>query len=232
MTWLILGVLFLLAAVLFARWFSTADHKAVAKTVKWCGVAVFAALVVYLTLTKKFLLVPPLAVLGLFLWRRINRGGGNWIPGLSQSPSSGQSSVVETPYLRMSLDHDSGTISGEIRKGRFMGKDLSDLTFDELMELLSECRQNDSQSAQLIEAYLDRVEGSQWRNRSDSAANYNGVHMTRKEAFSVLGLEDGASDDEIRAAHHRLILKIHPDQGGSNYLAAKINQAKEFLLGS
>ena len=132
----------------------------------------------------------------------------------------------------MSLDHDSGTISGEIRKGRFMGKDLSDLTFDELMELLSECRQNDSQSAQLIEAYLDRVEGSQWRNRSDSAANYNGVHMTRKEAFSVLGLEDGASDDEIRAAHHRLILKIHPDQGGSNYLAAKINQAKEFLLGS
>jgi curved DNA-binding protein CbpA len=54
--------------------------------------------------------------------------------------------------------------------------------------------------------------------------------MSRSEAFSVLGLSEGATIAEVRAAHRRLILQIHPDKGGSSYLAAKINQAKDILL--
>ena len=54
--------------------------------------------------------------------------------------------------------------------------------------------------------------------------------MSRAEALTVLGLEEGASDEEIRAAHRRLIQQTHPDKGGTNYLAAKINEAKDVLL--
>ena len=55
--------------------------------------------------------------------------------------------------------------------------------------------------------------------------------MSRAEALSVLGLSEGATSDEILAAHRRLIKQAHPDKGGSSYLAAKINEAKDVLLG-
>jgi hypothetical protein len=54
--------------------------------------------------------------------------------------------------------------------------------------------------------------------------------MPRSEALKVLGLEEGATEEQIRAAHRRLILQIHPDKGGTSYLAAKINEAKDALL--
>jgi len=245
MSWLILGVCLLGGAFLGARWFMSADPKALAKIMLWGGIAVFALLIVYLAVTGRFLLVPPLVVLGLMIWRRVRgTGAGGWFSGLRRPPSPGQASDVETPYLRMSLDHDSGAISGEVRRGRFEGRELADLSFDELLELLAECRQHDAQSAQLIESYLDRVKGSEWRERSGAGdrddgggqqrrgARAAGATMTREEAYQVLGLDDGASAANVKEAHRRLMLKIHPDQGGSNYLAAKINQAKEFLLGS
>ena len=246
MSWLILGVCLLAGAFLGARWFMSADPKALAKIMRWGGIAVFALLIVYLAVTGRFLLVPPLVVLGLIIWRRVRgTGAGSWFPGLRRPPSPGQASDVETPYLRMSLDHDSGAISGEVRRGRFEGRELADLSFDELLELLAECRQHDAQSAQLIESYLDRVKGPEWRERSGAGdgddggggqqrrgARAAGPTMTREEAYQVLGLDDGASAADVKEAHRRLMLKIHPDQGGSNYLAAKINQAKEFLLGS
>ncbi len=58
-----------------------------------------------------------------------------------------------------------------------------------------------------------------------------GGHMTREEAYQVLGLKPGASVAEIRAAHHRLMRAAHPDVGGSDWLAARINQARDALLG-
>ena len=55
--------------------------------------------------------------------------------------------------------------------------------------------------------------------------------MSRDEALRILGLESGASPDEIKSAYHRLMAALHPDKGGSTYLAAKLNEAKDRLLG-
>ena len=106
------------------------------------------------------------------------------------------------------------------------------------MDLLVECRAGDSQSAAVLEAYLDRVHGDDWREaygqgaEQASSAPPSGGPMTREEAYAVLGLEPEATEEDIRTAHRRLMQKMHPDRGGSTYLAAKLNQAKDLLLGA
>ena len=157
-------------------------------------------------------------------------------------PSRGQETGVNTRFLRMSLDHDSGILDGTVLEGNFKGKHLSELTQFQLLELLHEGRVTDEESAQVIEAYLDRVHGAAWRNGENGSSDCAGAEgsrggtpwsntMTREEACEVLNISISASPAEIKAAHHALMKKIHPDQGGSNYLASKINQAKALLLG-
>jgi len=171
-------------------------------------------------------------------------------------PSEGQTSTVETMFLRMWLDHDSGAMSGQVLRGGFQGRMLDDLSLSDLLTLLDECRAADQQSTVVLEAYLDRTQPDDWRGAGAGAgageergagtggsyqgggrgggagARTSGGAMTREEAYEVLGLKPGASTDEIKDAHKRLMLKMHPDQGGSTYLAAKINQAKDLLLRS
>lgn len=151
-----------------------------------------------------------------------------------RGPAAGQSSSVQTRFLRMHLDHDSGEMDGEVIDGRFQGRGLGTLTLGELLALLDECRA-DTQSVTVLEAYLDRMHPD-WRDTADAEAAHAGGHasdgaMTEHEALEILGLEAGASRDEIIAAHRRLMQKLHPDRGGSDYLAAQINAAKDFLLG-
>jgi DnaJ domain len=115
---------------------------------------------------------------------------------------------------------------------------LSSLSDGELLLLLAELRDTDAQGAALIEAYLDR-RAQGWREkRGDDAAKERAraprggrIRMAPDEAYAVLGLGKGASEGEIRAAHRKLMMKLHPDQGGSTYLAARINEAKDVLLG-
>ena len=148
----------------------------------------------------------------------------------ARGPSPGQSSDVRTRYLHMSLDHDSGELEGRILEGRFRGRRLDDLPLDALLDLLAECQREDAESCPLLESYLDRVHGPDWRHGAQ--APEPSAAMSRSEAYEILGLAPGASHEEVVDAHRRLIQKVHPDRGGSDYLAAKLNEAKELLLRS
>lgn len=143
-------------------------------------------------------------------------------------------SIVETPFLRMRLDRTTGEIRGEVLAGRLAGRQLYDLSPAELRRLHAELLRADAESARLLGAYLDRVMGAGWRSgagadEAAAAASPSGK-MSRAEALAILGLQEGAQREAIVEAHRRLMQKLHPDRGGSDYLAAKINQAKEVLL--
>lgn len=152
----------------------------------------------------------------------------------ARGPGAGRTSRIETRFLRMTLEHDTGALDGEVLQGAFAGRRLGQLGMAELVQLWQECRGADDQSVAVLEAYLDRSHGPDWRDAAGAGGAGERVAasgpMTTEEAFQVLGLEPGASRDEVVAAHRRLMQKLHPDRGGSSYLAAKINQAKDKLL--
>lgn len=138
----------------------------------------------------------------------------------------------------MTLNHDSGDMDGEVLEGQFKGQRLQQLSLPQLMSLLNDC-QDEQDSFALLTAYLDRMH-PQWRDQASSGGSgydekqsttdATGGTMTVAEAYDVLGLNQSASKEQIRAAHRRLMQKLHPDHGGSTYLAAKINLAKDVLL--
>ena len=149
-------------------------------------------------------------------------------------PSPGKRSTVRTAALEMELDHDSGVLAGMVLAGRFEGRQLAGLSREELLSMHAELAA-EADSLQLLEAYLDgRFPG--WRDGMDAhvgggerRAPGSGA-MTEQEAYQVLGLEAGASTADIRKAHRRLMQRLHPDLGGSSFLAARINEAKDVLL--
>jgi hypothetical protein len=233
--WLIVGVVVAIAVVMIVRGFAGADPKSVAKALRWTALVLGGALALFLLFTGRgqqalytLILLGPL----LMRWKAMfNRMKG------MMGPSPGQSSAVGTAYLDMELDHDSGRLDGAIKAGRFAGRRLSDLSVAELVELLQECRDADPQSVALVEAFLDRVHpdwrgaaGPQGTAAADGTPAGFAEAMTPDEARRILEVGEEASEEEIKDAHRRLMMKIHPDQGGSTYLAAKINQAKDVLL--
>ena len=150
-------------------------------------------------------------------------------------PSKGQASQVETEYLQMELDHDSGKLSGTVKSGLLAGQNLDSLSVDELLQLRQYYQQNDEDSRLLLDNYLDRTHGTSWRSGQDNASDSNNStsqhsDLTEQEAYAILGLEHGADKKAITTAHKRLMQKLHPDRGGSSYLAIKINQAKDLLI--
>ena len=194
----------------------------------WVAGLLFAGLALFLLMTGRGLLAVPLALLFWYL-----RSGGllplaqirRWFGGKA-GPADQGSSAIETAWLRMTLDRVSGALDGEVRAGRFAGAPLRQLSLDELRALHAECGATDAQSARLIEAYLDRLHPG-WRDQKPPPSS---GRMSRDEALQVLGLAAGAGPDQIREAHHRLMLKLHPDLGGSDYLAGQINLARDVLL--
>lgn len=152
----------------------------------------------------------------------------------SARPSAGKRSSVRTAALEMELDHDSGGLEGIVLAGSFEGRELMQMDLGELVALGRELS-DDPESSQLLETYLDgRFPG--WREdpqadgRSRQAGAPASGPMTKKEAYEILGLEPGAGAAEIRKAHRRLMQRLHPDLGGTSFLAARVNEAKEVLL--
>lgn len=226
---LLFGLLVLALAIVAIRLFNQANPALLAQRVRvWTGVAALAIAVVLMVrgmLGYAF----PLAAFGFWIL------GGHHLPRPGGWPgrSSGQTSRVVTEHLEMELDHTSGAMRGRVLKGFFAGRDVEDLKPVELAHLWQDCRYVDPASAQLVEAYLDRIHPS-WRedmarSEQERPKGPDG-RMDEEEALDILGLQPGASESEIRQAHRELMLKLHPDRGGSTYLAAKINEAKDTLL--
>ena len=239
MTQVVVGCLLLLAIMMVARWFVTASPATVLRTAKWTGVLLALGGGTLLMVSGRLGWLLAL-VAGLSPWmlramharnalRAVRSVYERMAPGAA---GPGRMSRVETRFLRMALDHDAGTLSGEVLDGPFRGRKLSQLSFDEAIELSRQCAA-DPRSAQLLGAWLDRT----WPDWAERAAAREpppaapaGEQMSRAEALDVLGLAGDAKPDDIKAAHRRLMGLIHPDRGGSNYLAAKINRAKDILL--
>jgi DnaJ domain len=229
MQYLLLGMMALLLVIFAMRGFTLANPNAMARGIRTsAGVAALLGATILLVRGLAGYAM-SLAALGTWLlWG----GGLPWgLSGPAQK-SPGQSSRVVTDHLEVELDHDTGRIRGRVLKGFFSGRDLESLAPVEMAQLWQDCRFADPQSAQILEAYLDRVHPS-WRE--DMARNEGertvGGNMTREQALDILGLGPGASDDDIRRVHRELMMKLHPDRGGSTFLAAKINEAKDVLLG-
>jgi hypothetical protein len=211
------------------RWFAEADPKQLVRGGQWALAGIGGAVALWLIVTGKaadalvlMTTMVPFFVRWKGLWTRMRNASG---------PTPGGSSDVETAWLRMSLDHESGTMDGVVLQGTFRGRRLGELSADELRDLLVAARA-DGDTATLLETYLDR-RYPDWRQSAatDASSQSPSAAMTPEEAWRVLGLEPGADEAAIRDAHRRLMKKVHPDQGGSTYLAAKINQAKDLLLG-
>ncbi len=149
----------------------------------------------------------------------------------TRSATSPDQSEIKTRFLHVTLVHHTGVMDGKVLEGSKSGSQLSNLNLDQLLALLDECR-IDGDSLNVLQAYLDR-EHEGWRGGTKGEAtsdNYDG-QMTNEQAYEILGLAGGASKEEIVDAHRKLIQKMHPDRGGSTYLAARINEARKRLLG-
>lgn len=228
LSYLLFGVVLLLIVIAAAHWFARADTKTLLLVIKWVGGAFAVLVLLYLIASGRLFQIIWLVFLVPVFWRMLRRLGGG-------RPSAGQASDIETDYLSMTLDHDSGEMMGVVLKGRFSGRKLGDLGLEDLLSLFEECLRADEKAARLLEAYLDRGGHEDWRDAMDARAGSGkpgAATMTAAEAREILGVGDDATADEIKAAHRDLMQRNHPDHGGSTYLAAKINQAKDLLLGS
>lgn len=151
-----------------------------------------------------------------------------------QQAKTGNHSRVSTALLEMTLDHDTGVMDGLVLQGEMQGRALSDLSESEFIRLLSFCRRQDGDSARLLETYLDKRFGESWRaddhETPENPSPEGSGALTQQEAYEILGIAPGASREDIIQAHRRLMQKMHPDRGGSTWLAARINEAKKRLL--
>jgi len=226
---LIFGFLLLVLALWILGVISRVDPKIAARVLKAAGGILAIGFAAFLGLRGEIGVAIPLGLFGLGLL--------GWIPfgpaGFSQrtQKSAKQVSRVRSAFLEMELDHDSGAMRGRIIAGSRQGAALEMLDVETLAGLLDEF---DEESHALLLAYLDRREAS-WREHAQRNAAAGRAHagsgkMTEQEAYQILGVQPGASAAEITRAHHTLMKKLHPDQGGSTYLAARINEAKEILM--
>lgn len=223
-----------LAALLILLWLvkaaARADPKGLVRGARLAGGVAALGGAAFLVARGQVSIGIPLGLTGLGLLGWLPFGPASF--GQRANKTAGQVSRVRSAFLEMELDHDTGAMNGRLLAGRFAGASLDALDLPMLVALLGEI---DEESQSLLAAYLDR-RSPRWREDAQSgAAAGEGAamrsgKMTEEEAYQILGLEPGASAEEIGRAHRVLMKKLHPDQGGSTYLATRVNQAKDVLL--
>lgn len=223
------GVIFFGLALYILKQFAKADPRLLSRYAKKGGGAALLLVAGFLAVRGHFETAIPLGVFGLSL---IGWSFGGLLPGSRGRKTAGRSSTVKTAFLDMVLDHDSGRLSGRVTNGALAGQELDSI---ELPKLAGLAVAVDPESRRLLEAYLDRRAPS-WREHAEGDTGGRGARapargpMTEQEAYEILGLQPGAGPDDIGKAHRSLMKKLHPDQGGSNYLAARVNEAKDILM--
>ena len=227
---LFFGIVVLVLVLWALNTYTKLDPKLLAKVLRPAGGAVLTAVAGFLLFRGQLEVGIPLGLTGLGMLGWGPLASTTWFQRTQKTP--GQTSRVRTAFLEMELDHDSGAMRGTVLSGRRAGASLDSLELSSLLDLLTEF---DADSRALLAGYLDRREPG-WRERAngDAAAGQGAARgagkMTEEEAYQVLGLKPGASAEAIAQAHRTLMKKLHPDQGGSTYLATQINAAKEVLL--
>jgi hypothetical protein len=227
---LIFGVVVLVLLLWAASVFAKADARQLMRVLRPAGGIGALALAVFLGVRGELAVAVPLGFAGLSMLGWLPFGPAGFGQRTSKTPR--QASRVRSAYLEMELDHDTGEMRGRILAGPHEGKSLGVLSVETLVNLLADI---DEESRALLAAYLDRRE-PRWRENADGDATAGqgtparSAKMTPEEAYQVLGVEPGASAAEIGRAHRALMKKLHPDQGGSTYLAARVNEAKDILL--
>jgi len=229
--YLVLGVSLAIGLTLILRGLRGATASQAMRWI-WQSIAAVSIVVgVYFLATGRpnYALVPAFGVLVGLL---------GWMIDAALGPRKPNTSRVNTRFLRLTLDHKTGQVTGDIVDGPFVRRRIESLRVDELVDLFVYYKREDEQSARLVEAYLDRTSPT-WRARygpdgapkQDSyTASGAGGPMSKSEALRLLGLTLGATAEEVRAAHRRKLQEHHPDRGGDPDMAARINQARDVLI--
>jgi hypothetical protein len=235
---LIAGAVAVILLYSLLQMFRAANPAVLARALKVAGGLVILAAAAFIGLRGEFAVAIPIGLFGAGLlgWAPLGASKFNFLGGMfgggGTRRSAGQNSRVRSQFLDMTLDHDSGELTGQIVAGPNAGHWLGEFDLPQLTAMVPGF---DAESVALLESYLDRRFPA-WRQNAErdaaggqrrSAATGK---MTDEEAYQILGLQPGAGRDEIARAHRGLMKKLHPDQGGSTYLAARVNEAKDTLL--
>ena len=238
MATLIAGVVAVVLLYSLLQMFRAANPAVLARVVKIIGGVLALAVAAFTGIRGELAVAVPLGIFGAGLlgWSPFGTSGfaniAGMFGGLSGQRSSGQRSRVRSRFLDMTLDHDSGELSGQIVAGPNAGHSLDEFDLPQLTAMIPSL---DAESVPLLESYLDRRFPAWRQDAQGNAAGGQGRpaasgKMTDEEAYQILGLQPGAGRSEIGRAHRGLMKKLHPDQGGSTYLAARVNEAKDTLL--
>lgn len=232
MTWFFLAGFGLLGAMALYQYLRRMDRRLLMRSLRWVVGGLLALLAALLVLVRRFDIALFVGA-GALQVLRMGRLGPFSFDGAA-AMDKGNVSTVRSFYFSMELEHDTGMVTGNVVAGQYAGAELIDLGEYETRMLLAEV-EGDADSLSLLESWLDANRAG-WREYFAETAENNGdsgpsvAADPLAEAYAILGLEPGASDEEIRAAHRDLMKGVHPDHGGSSYLASRINAARDLLL--
>lgn len=228
MIYFILGVLLLLLVYGGSSWYQSASPAAIKRAALSLGAGLLFVVALFLLFTGRIGAAVAFGAGAFGVLMRLRQAWGLFSFFKKHMPAGGGSqdnrSTVETGYLKMTLNHEKGHLDGEVLKGLFQGRRLSALSLDQLREKYEELVREDAESMRLLESFLDKAH-AHWRAEKPVKRD-----MNEEEALNILGLRAGAGAEDIKAAHKKLMKQLHPDSGGNTYLAAKINEARDFLL--